>query len=228
MVTKQEAVVYTFKEPTRTAFSNIIAARAYQEAGKSLGEPRYDATFILEPNSADLVALKDLCIAMAKTLYPGKKLVARRLTQEELDDGGVVEVAMPWRDGTKDADKAKAENKDREFYRGKIIVKAASKYAPALSGIEGGKVVSYTNPETRATLDKFFYSGAYLAPYVQLHSYKARDNKPGGVSLWLNAVCFVKHGPKLAGGGQVNPAEVFAQYAGTVSAADPTAAGDEL
>lgn len=229
---KAEAIVYTFKTPITCGFINVLTARKYMEAGKEVGEPKFDATMILEPDSADLVALKDLCITMAKGMYPGKRLVARRLTQEELNDGGVVEVSMPWSDGTKQADDAKNANppKDREFFRDKIVLKANSKFAPALSGIEGGKVISYTNPETRATLDKIFYSGAYLVPHVQLHSYKARDQKPGGVSLWLNAVCFVKHGTRLTGGGNVNAAEVFSQFAGTVSAEDPTAGskGDEL
>lgn len=218
---KAEAIVYTFQQPVRSGFCNIIKAKAFTEAGKAKGDPRFDATFILEQDSPDLKALKDLCITMAKSMNPGKKLVTRRLTQEEFDDGGVVEVAMPWKDGTKAADKAKAAGKDQEFFRGMTTLKAASKYAPALSGIEGGKVIAYDNAETRPTLEKLFYSGAFMAPYVQLHSYPAKDDKPGGVSLWLNAVCFVKHGARLGGAG-VNPAEVFKGYAGTASATDPT------
>ena len=215
----KELTTYAFQAPVRAGFSNIIAARQFQDKGKGKGDPRFDATFILEPDSADLKALKDLVIAEAKALFPDKRLIARRLTQEELD-AGAVEIAVPWKDGTKAADRAKEDGKDQEFFRGKIIVKASSKYAPALSGIEGGKIVEYTNPETRATLDKLFYSGAYLVPYLALHSYKARDDKPGGVGVYLNAICFIKHGPRL-GGSKVNAAEVFKGYAGTVSAADP-------
>jgi hypothetical protein len=215
----KELTTYAFQAPVRAGFANIIAARQFQDKGKGKGDPRFDATFILEPDSADLKALKDLVITEAKALFPGKRLIARRLTQEEVD-AGCVEIAVPWKDGTKAADRAKEDGKDQEFFRGKIIVKASSKYAPALSGIEGGKIVEYTNPETRATLDKLFYSGAYLVPYLALHSYKARDDKPGGVGVYLNAICFIKHGPRL-GGSKVNAAEVFKGYAGTVSAADP-------
>lgn len=228
---KQEQVLYNFRNPVRAAFANVVTAKAYQKNGKAVGDPRYDMTVIVDPDSPDLVALKDLCITMAKAANPGKRLVPRRLTQEELDDGGYIEVAMPWSDGTKQADRAKAENKDREFMRGKVTIKMSSKYAPALSGIENGKVVAYSNPETRGTLDKLFYSGAFVGPLVALHSYKASNDKPGGVSLWLNAVCFVKHGDRLAGT-SVNAAETFAHYAGSVSAEDPTgggaSAGDEL
>lgn len=222
---KQEQVLYNFRNPARAAFANVVTAKAYMKNGKAVGDPRYDLTIMVPPDSPDLPALKDLCITMLKGQYPGKKLVPRRLTQEELDDGGTVEVAVPWSDGTKQADKAKAENKDREFMRGMVIIKASSKYAPALSGIENGKVVSYTNPDTRATLDKFFYSGAWVGPLVALHTYKSmEENKPGGVSLWVNAVCFVKHGDRLAGT-TINAAETFAHYAGSVSAEDPTAGG---
>jgi hypothetical protein len=215
----KELIAYTFQAPVRAGFANIIASRQFQDKGKGKGDPRFDASFILEPDSADLKALKDLVIAEAKTLFPGKRLIARRLTQEELD-AGAVEIAVPWKDGTKAADRAKEDGKDQEFFRGKIIVKASSKYAPALSGIENGKIVEYVNPETRATLDKMFYAGAHLVPHFTLHSYKAKDDKPGGVGVYLNAVCFIKHGPRL-GGSKVNAAEVFKGYAGTVNAADP-------
>jgi hypothetical protein len=228
---KQEQVLYNFRNPVRAAFANLITPKAYEKNGKAVGDPKYDMTIMVEPNSPDLVALKDLCISMAKQNNPGKKLVARRLTQEELDDGGVIEVNMPWSDGTKIADKAKEPNdkgqtKDREFMRGKVIIKMSSKYAPALSGIENGKVISYDNPDSRATLTSLFYGGGWYGPLVALHAYKAQEGKPGGVSLWVNAVCFVKHGEKITGP-RVNAAETFAHYAGSVSTEDPTAGADD-
>jgi hypothetical protein len=219
----KELTVYTFKEPVRMCYSNLVAARAFtpKKGSAPKGDPRFDATFLLAPDSPDLVALKDLVIAEAKAMFPGKRLIARRLTQEELD-AGCVEIAVPWKDGTKQADKAKAESpsKDKEFMRGFIVVKASSKFAPALSGIEGGKIVEYDKPDMRPTLDKLFYGGAFVAPHVALHSYPAKDDKPGGVGLYVNAAIFIKHGPKI-GGRSINAAEVFKGYAGTVSAEDP-------
>ena len=226
MSNKKELVTYAFQEPVRAGFANIVAARQFEKAGQKKGDLRFDASFILAPDSPDLKALHDLVIVEAKALNPGKRLIPRRLTQEELDKGDCIEIQVPWKDGTKLADKAKAEGKDQEFFRGMAVVKTSSKYAPALAGLEGGKVIEYTNPETRATLDKLFYSGAYMAPYVGVHAYKAMDEKPGGVGLYLNAVCFIKHGARL-GGQRVNAAEVFKGYAGTVSSADP-GSNDEL
>lgn len=224
MADEHKNPTYLFANPVRLGFTNIIKAKAYKQNGKETGEPRFDATFILDTDSADLKSIKELCIAELKAMYPGKKIVTRRLTQEEFDDGGTVEVRVPWQDGSKAADKAKAATppKDQEFFRGKITLKAASKYAPALSGNENGKIATYANPETRASLDKLFYSGAWVAPYVELHTYKAREEKPGGVSLYLTAVHFVKHDTKLMGGGKVNAAKVFKSYAGGVSEVNPT------
>lgn len=222
---KTEQVTFTFTEPVRAGFLNVIEGRQF----KGKGDARFDGSFILEPDSADFVTLKTLVIAEAKKFFPGKKLVARRLTQDEINDGGFVEINVPWKDGTKLADAAKnavddngnPKPKDQEFFRGKIVVKASSKYAPALSGIENGKVVEYDKPETRATLAKTFYAGAYLVPHVALNPYKAQENKPGGVSLYFNAVCFIKHGAKLTGGKGVNAAEVFKGYAGKAVADNP-------
>lgn len=222
---KAEKVQYTFLSPVRAGFLNVVEARQFERNGVKIGDPKYDGSFILEPDSADLKALQTLCIAELRKLYPGKKLVARRLTQEEVNDGGTVEIQVPWKDGTKEADKAKnAEKpKDQEFFRGKVVLKASTKYATALSGIENNKIVEYNDPSTRPTLAKFFYSGAELVPSFGIHTYKAIDEqKPGGVALWLDAVCFIKHGEKIGGGGKrVNAAEVFKSFAGSVSATDP-------
>lgn len=229
MTDKTEAVFFTFTEPCRAGFLNIIEARQFKQDGKGKGDPRYDGTFMLTPDSKDLVALKALVGPMLQALHPGKKIVGRRLTQEELDGGNTFEVNVPWKDGTRAADKAKNAKppKDQEFFRNHIIIKAASKYAPALSAVEGGKFTEYTDLATRPALTRLFYSGAWFVPHVQLHSYPARDDKPGGVGLWLPALMFAKHDKRLGGSG-VNAAEVFKGYAGKVSAEDPTGGAGEL
>lgn len=226
---KQEQVIYTLREPARAVYLNVVKASQYEKNGVKLGKPKFDITLALPPDSADLVTIKDLCIAAAKQINPGKKLVTRRLTQEEMDDGGTVEVHMPWKDGTKDADKAKAADKDREFMRGFVIVKASSQFPVSLSGIENGKFVVYSNPDMRPNLDATFYRGCYVGVSVALNPYRPiKDGDVGGVSLYLNSVCFVKNGERLEGS-RDNSAETFAHYAGAVSSVDPTAgAGDEL
>ncbi len=233
MTDKKEQIVYTFQAPARIAFEAIVNPAAYQpRPGQEAGDKRYNATFLLAPDSPDFIALKGLVIAAAKAINPGKELRARRLTQEEMDNGGYAEVIVPWQKGDAVADQAKADNaakkggkdnRDYEHVRGFMLVKASSKYAPALSGIENKKLVEYTSPEARATLTKLFYRGAWAVPYVALNAYVGNSQKPGGVGLYLNAICFVKHDKPFGGAGmRVNAAEVFSQFAGTVSAADPT------
>lgn len=216
---KKEAIVYTFTTPIRAGFLNVIKARPFKSKGKEKGELRFDGSFIIPPDSPDLVALKAKIGDMLKAAHPGKKLVMRRLTQEELDSGSAVEVRVPWTDGTKEADKAKAANKNQEFFRGNVVLKASSKFDPALSAIESGKVVTYDNAETRPSLTRLFYPGAYFVPYLELNAYDAQDDKPAGANLRLKAVLFIKHGERIGGG--VNAAEVFKGYAGTASAVDP-------
>lgn len=223
---KKEVPTYTFLSAARAGFLTALTPRAYQVKGQNKGEPKYDGTFILAKDSDDLKAIKDMAIALAKSVHPGKKLVARRLTQEELDDGGYVEIAVPWKDGDKLADKGKKDGKDYEWARGNVVVKASSKYAPSLSSVATGKVVAYTDTDTRKTHENEFYAGAYFAPLVGFNTYKEEGDpsesgyKPGGVALWLNALCFVKHGAKLGGKG-VNAAEVFKGYAGKATSENP-------
>lgn len=223
---KQENVFFTFTSPVRAGFLNALEARKFKpRAGsKEVGDPRYDGTFMVPNDSTDLAALKALVVPMLQAIHPGKKVVGRRLTQEEFDSGNVCGVKVPWFDGTKAADKAKAEKKDQEFFRGFTCFKAASKYAPALSAVENGKFTEYNDEGTRASLKRLFYSGAWFVPHLQLHSYKPNgtDGKPGGVGLWLPALMFVKHDKRLGSSG-VNAAEVFKGYAGKVVAEDPTA-----
>lgn len=203
-------------------FSNVLTPRAYEEKGKPKGEPRYDLTVIVAPDDPDLTRLKAEVIGELKKLYPGKVIVPRRLTQEELDRGDTVEVNVPWKDGTKEADKRKADGKDGEVFRGMVAIKMNSKFAPVLAAIENGKVVSYTDDATRPALKRIFYAGSYVVPYVKLHSYTAKDQKPGGVGLWPESICFAKHGEKLGGQG-ANPAEVFKGYAGNITTENPVA-----
>jgi hypothetical protein len=228
MTTKTETPTYTFLAPARLGFCHLITAHAFQpKPGQTAGDPRYDAQFILEPDNADLVAIKNLVGNTLKTINPGKKLVARRLTQEEMNDGGTVEINVPWSDGTRAADVAKEKGKDMEWARGKILLKASSKFSPTLSAVQNGKIVAFTDPATRAALASSFYSGAWVGPMLSINGYKSKGDansssyKPGGAGLWLNAVHFVKHDTKLIGGGGINAAEVFKGYAGQASTVDP-------
>ena len=229
--TKREYVNFALTEAVPTAFMNVVNPVPFKKGGVSKGDPRYSATFVFAPDSGDLKALKALIVDKMKAFFPGKKLVSRRLTQDELDGGGVVEVKLPWADGTKFADEGTngAEKRDNEWARGKVMVKAGSndQHPPGLSAIENGKVVEFNTPESRAANAGKFASGAYVVAQFGLNIYPAKGETPGGCSLWPRAICHVKPGPKTTGGGGVNQAEVFRAYAGTVKADNPYAGADD-
>lgn len=213
---------FNFQSAHQVSYANIAEAKAFQKKGQAKGDPKYSAVFIVDPENADLAKLKAEAVAMLKAKAAGKTLRTRRLTQEELDSGNFVEVQVPWKDGTKEADRMKAAGKDGEVFRGKVLVKASSKYQPALSAIVDKKVVDFVTDEAKAQAGKkYFYSGAYLVPSFGLHWYKGDEGKPDGVSLYLNAVLFAKNGPRL-GGRQHNAAEAFKGYIGSISEEDPT------
>lgn len=222
---------FNFQTAHRASHANIETPKAFMKNGKAQGDPKYSALFIIDPENADLARLKAEVTAMLKAKADGKTIRARRLTQEELDAGTFVEVSVPWKSGDKEADRLKAKNNGDDskgaIYRGQVLLKASSKYQPALSAIEGGKIVDFVTDEAKAVAGKkYFYSGALLVPGFGLHWYKGDEGKPDGVSLYLNAVLFAKGGARL-GGRQQNAAETFKGYIGTISQEDPTAGAAE-
>lgn len=220
-VEKEKPAELTFTQAVAVAFEAIINSRAFKKKGQEKGDPKYSGTFVCEPTSEDLKKLQAEVVKMLQANNSsGKKLKIGRLTEEQETAGTHVEVKVPWQDGTKYADKQKAAGKDAEWARGKVLVKATSKYQPALAAIEGGKVLEFSTPEAVATAKKYFYSGAYIVPSVGLHYYTGDEGKPDGVSLYFNAALFVKHGPRL--GGSRSASETFKGYIGSISQEDPT------
>lgn len=225
---------FNFQTAHRASHANIVEPKAFEKGGVKKGDPKYSALFIIEPENPDLARLKAEATAMLKAKANGKTIRARRLTQEEVDAGTFVEVNVPWKSGDKEADRLKAKNNGDDskgsIYRGQVLLKASSKYQPALSAIEGGKIVDFVTDEAKAVAGKkYFYSGAYLVPGFGLHWYKGDEGKPDGVSLYFNAALFAKHGPRL-GGRTHNAAEAFKGYIGNISQEDPTggAASEDL
>lgn len=226
---------FNFQTAHRASHANIETPKPFMKNGKAQGDPKYSALFIIDPENADLARLKAEVTAMLKAKAGGKTIRARRLTQEEVDAGTFVEVSVPWKAGDKEAERLKAKNNGDDskgaIYRGQVLLKASSKYQPALSAIEGGKIVDFVTDEAKAMAGKkYFYSGAHLVPGFGLHWYKGDEGKPDGVSLYLNAVLFAKKGERLGGRSQ-NAAETFKGYIGTISQEDPTggaSSGEDL
>ena len=218
---------FNFTTSHRVSYADILEPRSFQKKGQAKGDPRYSGTFLIEPNDPDFLKLKNEVTALLQANNKtGKKLKIGRLTEEQEKANTHVEIQVPWKSGDKEADRMKAAGKDGEVFRGLILLKASSKYQPALAALDNGKLLEFATPESIAAAKKYFYSGAYLVPSVGLHYYKGDAGKPDGVSRYLNAVMFAKHGPRL-GGRSVNAAETFKGYIGSIKDEDPTGGANE-
>lgn len=195
---------FDLTEPTTLTFPNLLEAKAVQVKGKPSGEPKYSSNFEFEPESDDLRALKAKAVAVARAKWPGRDLK---------------ELAFPFTNGDKLAEKAKAKGKDREFSRGKVVVTARSKYQPRMSVVEGGRIVDLEGDAIKANGRKF-YSGVQALAQFNLVAYDGVGNNPDGVTAYLNMVLSINKGTKLAGGASAS--EVFKGYIGTASDEDPT------
>lgn len=238
---------FNFTTAHRVSYADIITPTTFVKGKPKIVGPgpnaKYSGTFVIDPtpkmvqqdgkeiDMSDLGRLKREVIKLLNAHNTsGKKLKIGRLTEEQEAANSHIEVQVPWRDGTKDADKAKSKGKDNgEVFRDQTLLKATSKYQPSLSVIENKQIVELETPEAIAASEKFFYSGAYVVPSLGLHWYKGDEGKPDGVSLYLNGLMFFKHGPRL-GGSRKSAAEMFKSFVGTISAEDPTGGvtNDEL
>lgn len=232
MSDKKEKPTITFQTGYIGTYLNIMEAKAFARKGQPLGDPKFSASFVIDPKSADFETLKAAVVNLLKENLPGKKLVAgRRMTQEEAD-AGAVEVNLPWRRGEDEVKRLTEKGGEfKDIYTGNMIVKASSKYRPLLDAIEKSApngILSFSTDEIiKAQGSKYFYSGAYFLPTFGLNFYAAKGRDPGGVSLYLNAMLFTKHGERL-GGRKHNPAEAYKGYLGKISQEDPTAGAADV
>src|ERR1039458_9449386 len=100
--------VMALSEPVVLAHPNLHTPRAFGPKGKESGTPKYSGNLVMKPDSKDLAGMKGIAVRVAKEEWPGRALA---------------ELKFPFSNGTKLADKRKAEcekaNKkpDGEFQR---------------------------------------------------------------------------------------------------------------
>lgn len=205
---------YSLTVPVPLTFPNLITPKAFGARGKETGEPKFSANFEFAPDSADLKGMKAVAAAVAKAKWPGRSLK---------------ELAFPFSNGDKLADDAKANKKDREFYRGKIVLAARSKYEPKLAGFENGQPVDYQGDARKAAAGKF-YPGVEVLAQFNFVAYKGVGKNPDGVTAYLQFVFTTGKGERRSTG--QTAAEVFKSYIGTASQENPFSVpaddGDEI
>ncbi len=208
-----KANTYTFKQPHRAVFLNVYEAKPYMKNGKPKGDPKFSATFTIPADSPELAPLKAAMAAVAKEKWPGRNLS---------------ELTFPISNGEKAMEKAKAKGKDGAFYKGMVVLKTSSKYAPVLSVLEKGAVKALDTDILKANYKGKFYNGCIGAAAINLVPYEGDQDEDGvakdGITAYIQSFLWVKDGERIGGS---NPAETFKDYAGQVSGADPFAAGDD-
>jgi hypothetical protein len=202
----------SFLKETRALFCNVLQARKFKKNGKEVGEAKYDATFVLD--AAELTAIKDKAIEVAKARFPGRNL--KELAWPFKSRNQMVEAAGKAA-GKKGKSIEDAKQKAAELYEeGKFFLKASSKYEPQLSYLDGKKIVEFTDTN-RGLAKQKFYNGCYVVAQVNFVAYEGDEDD--GVTAYLDQVLWIKDGPKIGG---VSAAEAFKGYIGSVSGEDPT------
>lgn len=204
---------YVFTAPVRMPFGNLITPVPVGRKGKAKGDPKYSGTFLLALDGADLKAAKAKAAEVARARWPGRNLS---------------ELKFPFTAGDKRAEKAKTAGKDGAFFNGTVVLDARSKYEPRLAILEGKKVRDLEGAQRALEGKAKFYNGCFVVPQVNFVAYdgQAEDGigNPDGVTAYLDAVLWVKDGPRIGGS---SGAEVFKAYAGTVSGESAVEGADD-
>ncbi len=198
--------------PTLMAFPHLLVPQPFKARGTEKGEPKYGASFVLEPNSPDLESLKKLFVRAAKAAKP------------DLTDFS--KLSKPWKSGDKLADRRKAQLGDKyagdaEYQRGKVVLTARSKYAPVLSVIKDRQHIELADDALRAKYKDMFFFGAEVLFQVNFRWFDGiRDNDPDGITAYLNMVLATGKGKRL--GNSRSSADAFKGYVGALVNEDPT------
>lgn len=207
---KQAGEIFNLTEPVVMSFPNLFEARAFGPKGKESGEPKFSANFIFKPDSADLVAMKQMAVKVARARWPSRDLK---------------DLKFPFSSGDKINQRRVAKGKKAdETAAGMVVLAGRSKYEPRLAIFEGGRVVDLEGAAREANKGKF-YAGVEVLAQFNFVAYDGVGANPDGVTAYLNMILSTNKGKKIATGSSA--AEVFKGYAGHATTEDPTA-GNEL
>lgn len=201
--------IFNLTSPAVLLFPNLLEPKPFMKNGKAQGEPKYSASLIFEAENPDLKAMKEKVTSLARMRWPDKPFS---------------ELAFPFSNGDKNADKRVAKGKqDGEHLRGKVLMKSSSKYEPRLSVLVDGKLVDLDTDMLKAAHKGKFYNGVEVLAQINFVPYDPiGENAKGGVTAYLNMVVSTGKGKRLSGGATAS--EVFKGYVGGISAEDPTGA----
>lgn len=178
-------------------FPHFFEAKPVVINGQPQGEPMYSCSLLFDPE--DVKEMKRVAVKLAQQKWPGRDLRT---------------LSFPFKDGNELADQQAQKGREAEFYRGKVVVKCSSKYAPQVLQPNKQEMI---NPSD-------MYSGCVIRVEVNLKTFTAGVNE--GVKAYLNHVLKVRDGERLTGR---SAQDAFAGVQVQETNEDPTAgAGDAL
>lgn len=205
--------------PVQAAHPLLTKAAVSAAVARGLEVNDYGAKLIIPPDHIDLPAINKALAQAAADMWPGRPLKDLRFALK---------------DGTKLADAA--EKKNKEYFRGMKVLtvkaplmnrKKEPLQQPAVFDIRSPNVaLPNGTAEEQARIDSLVFSGAYVVAQLNFKGTKGNgSNIQDGVTCYLNALMYVKDGPRIGG---FDGATVFSGIIGRQSAESPTEGmGDE-
>lgn len=211
------------QSPIVMTFGNLVVPRQKIIRGKPTGEPIFSVTLLLTPDSEALTSVKEVIQSVANAKWPGVDMKTLHPTLKS---------------GTKRADKAKENKKDREYERGLAVILADAKSPPSMGVLDDGLLDPTDKPftkggvldlqslEQRKRYESRFYPGAQVLVGLNFVPYDAidEDGKPT-VKAYLNSILSFNKGERLFGARLAS--EVFKGVVGHVSNEDPGEVDEE-
>lgn len=195
-------IVIGLDSPVRALWPTLFTPRKVKNRrGQETGDPVYSLSLLIDPEHPDLKALKSKIKEVARDKWP---------------DVSLKDLKIPLQDGNKAAEKSEGKGKDGSFFEDQVVLKTKSKYAPSV-------VDGRTSPPKPTEDQKLIYSGCYVALEINVVAYDAvDDDSKDGVTCYLNSVCFVSPGDRIAG---KDHAATFRSIRGKAS--DESVVGDD-
>ena len=212
----------------RILWPNLDEARSFKDKqGRESGKPKFSATFMLPNDSAELAEHKKAVVGLLKAKYGADlKFNAETKRFSVTIDGRSLELALPFHSGDEEAMRAMSAGKDRSFAMGQTFIKTSSQYAvpvfDARQRDSAGVPLAVTD---KAAIKATVYSGSFGAGTLKYRTYDKVGTNPPGVTAYLQKICFVTDGEKIAAGASgVN----FAAVQGAVVQTSAAAGDDDI
>lgn len=219
--------VYRVMRPVICAYPALITPRAFGPKNKPKGDPKYSATFALEDDHPDLDPIKALLSQAAKALLPGARLSDFSFPIQSGDKMIENYVASAQRAGKTQTEIAALHEKF-SWAKGKVLIKASSKYRPQLAVVNGQQIVDLDDNTIAVNKDKFYFGVQCLPEFNFVAGVRTQADGKDYVTAYLNGVVSLNKGERIGGGGGL--AERFSGYIGSATNFDPagfTAGEDE-